>query len=206
MQISAPVLDALHSNSPIVALESTIITHGLPSNDDPTNPTNLKCALQLEQTVRDNGATPATIALIDGKVHIGLDQEQLVRLANSPNESQTNSIKTGERDVANVLAMGKGTIGGTTVSATLFLAHMAGISFFGTGGLGGCHRGSELCEYSAYLFKMRVGVDKKEDGSIGGEDVYRKLIFLFFIFSWLRNTSRFFSKRQPWTFQQIFQL
>lgn len=140
------ILDALHSKQPIVALESTIITHGLPSNDDSALPTNLKCALDLEKTVRENGGVPATIALLDGKAHVGLNQDQLKRLAASPHESTIKPIKVGERDISNILAMGKGVVGGTTVSATLFLAAQIGASAFATGGLGGVHRGAETCE------------------------------------------------------------
>lgn len=133
LRIHPSVRAALANKKPIVALESTIITHGLPSPD------NLKTALEIEQIVRDQGAIPATTAFLDGKAYIGLDQNQIERLA----ETGKKATKTSRRDVAGILAAGKGSIGATTVSGTMLLAHLAGIPIFGTGGIGGVHRGGE---------------------------------------------------------------
>lgn len=121
-----------------MALESTIITHGLPY------PYNLEVAQELEQTVIDHGAVPATIALLDGKPLVGLDSQQLERLARCAIDPARNeAVKASRRDIAHVLAKGKNTVGGTTVSGTMVLAHMAGIKIFATGGIGGVHRGGE---------------------------------------------------------------
>jgi len=117
----------VNSRSPIVALESTVLTHGLP------RPHNLKLARDMEQTVRDNGATPATIALLDGKLHIGLDEQELERLANAD-----NVYKVGPRDFATVIA--KKANGGTTVAGTMLACKHANIKVFATGGIGGVHR------------------------------------------------------------------
>lgn len=133
LRVHPNVASALASKKPVVALESTIITHGLPF------PANIQTALAIEQAVRDQGAIPATTAFIDGVAHVGLDKAQLQRLA----EVGLKASKTSRRDVASVLAAGRGSIGATTVSATMILAHMAGISVFGTGGIGGVHRGGE---------------------------------------------------------------
>lgn len=123
--------------TPLVALESTIITHGMPY------PTNLSTARRVEDQVRLQGAVPATIALLDGKIHVGCDEAQLKRLAESA-QVKGQAFKTGRRDLAGVLA--RRIIGGTTVSGTALVAHMAGINIFATGGVGGVHRGAEQCE------------------------------------------------------------
>jgi pseudouridine-5'-phosphate glycosidase len=120
---------ALKSKAPIVALESTVITHGLPY------PQNLQLARGMEAEVRRAGATPATIALLDGKVRVGLMDEELARLA----ESKSN-LKVGPRDIA--AAIIKKASGGTTVAATMFAATKMGIRVFATGGIGGVHRGN----------------------------------------------------------------
>lgn len=134
------------SKAPIVALESTIITHGLPY------PYNLEVAQELEQVVLDHGAVPATIALLDGKPLVGLEQLQLKRLAQCAlDPSKNQAIKASRRDIAHVLAMGSGTVGGTTVSGTMVLAHMAGIPIFATGGIGGVHRGAESSKLNSFL-------------------------------------------------------
>jgi pseudouridine-5'-phosphate glycosidase len=114
-----------------VALESTIITHGMPY------PQNLAVARQVEDTIREGDATPATIAVLDGKLHIGLNPEQLETLAQTKNVA-----KLSRADMAACLASG-GT-GATTVAATMISAHLAGIEVFATGGIGGVHRGAEL--------------------------------------------------------------
>ena len=126
---SPEVAAALASNSPIVALESTIISHGLP------RPSNLNVAREVEAIVREHGATPATIAILDGVVHIGLTDEQLVAIANRDDISKASS-----RDLAVLVASKKSAA--TTVAATAHLAAMAGIKVFATGGLGGVHRGA----------------------------------------------------------------
>jgi pseudouridine-5'-phosphate glycosidase len=120
---------ALKSGAPLVALESTIISHGLP------RPTNLEVARDVEHIVRENGATPATIALIDGEAHIGLTDEQLIAIAN-----RDDVIKASTRDLA--IAEAKKLSAATTVAATAHLAAQAGIKVFATGGLGGVHRGA----------------------------------------------------------------
>jgi pseudouridine-5'-phosphate glycosidase len=126
---SPEVAAALASNSPIVALESTIISHGLP------RPSNLNVAREVEAIVREHGATPATIAILDGVVHIGLTDEQLVAVANRDDISKASS-----RDLAVLVASKKSAA--TTVAATAHLAAQAGIKVFATGGLGGVHRGA----------------------------------------------------------------
>jgi pseudouridine-5'-phosphate glycosidase len=127
---SPEVAAALASNSPIVALESTIISHGLP------RPSNLNVAREVEAIVREHGATPATIAILDGVVHIGLTDEQLVAVANRDDISKASS-----RDLAVLVASKKSAA--TTVAATAHLAALAGIKVFATGGLGGVHRGAD---------------------------------------------------------------
>ncbi len=126
---SPEVTAALASNSPIVALESTIISHGLP------RPSNLNVAREVEAIVREHGATPATIAILDGIVHIGLTDEQLIAIANRDDISKASS-----RDLAVLVASKKSAA--TTVAATAHLAALAGIRVFATGGLGGVHRGA----------------------------------------------------------------
>eukprot|EP00301_Raphidiophrys_heterophryoidea_P025933 c8821_g1_i1.p1 GENE.c8821_g1_i1~~c8821_g1_i1.p1 ORF type:complete len:504 (+),score=145.97 c8821_g1_i1:25-1536(+) len=128
--IEEEVQRALKAGAPVVALESTIISHGMPY------PQNVSTALEVEGIVRQNGAIPATIAILDGKIRIGLDRaslELLGRLGHSV-------TKASRRDIAGILAR-KGN-GATTVAATMVLAHMAGISVFVTGGIGGVHRGA----------------------------------------------------------------
>ncbi|MFZ9043533.1 MAG: pseudouridine-5'-phosphate glycosidase [Candidatus Nanopelagicaceae bacterium] len=127
IKYSAAVARALKDKSPVVALESTIITHGLP------RPKNLEVALEVEQIVTDAGATPATIAIIDGQIHIGLEPDQLTQIANDE-----NILKASIRDLAIISTQKKSAA--TTVAATSHIANMAGISLFATGGLGGVHR------------------------------------------------------------------
>lgn len=125
--LSAEVRAALSAGLPVVALESTIIAHGLP------RPRNLSVALELEGLVRSAGAVPATVAVLDGRARVGLGTDQLERVAGDPPVR-----KLGHRDLAPALASGAS--GATTVSATAFLAARAGIGVFATGGLGGVHR------------------------------------------------------------------
>ncbi|WP_326649207.1 pseudouridine-5'-phosphate glycosidase [Streptomyces sp. NBC_01750] len=125
--LSEEVREALAARRPVVALESTIIAHGLP------RPRNLAVAEELEELVRLGGAVPATVAVLDGRAHIGLNKVQLERIARDDDVR-----KFGHRDLAPALAAGAS--GATTVSATAFLAARAGIRVFATGGLGGVHR------------------------------------------------------------------
>jgi pseudouridine-5'-phosphate glycosidase len=127
IRLSDEVRHAVERGRPVVALESTIISHGLP------RPRNLTVALELEAVVRAAGAVPATIAVLDGVARVGLDKGQLEQVANDE-----GMRKLGFRDLAPAVALGAS--GATTVSATAFLAHAAGIAVFATGGLGGVHR------------------------------------------------------------------
>ena len=129
IKYSAEVSAALDAAMPIVALESTIISHGLP------RPSNLAVAIECEEIIRSHGATPATIALLDGVVHIGLEPDQLEAIANRDDIS-----KASIRDLAIIVATGKSAA--TTVAATAHIAAIAGIKLFATGGLGGVHRGA----------------------------------------------------------------
>ncbi len=147
LRIAAPVADALAEGRPVVALESTIISHGLP------RPDNLRIAREIEQAVRDNGAEPATIALVDGQACIGLDDDALARVATSD-----EVYKVSVRDLATVI--GRGGMGATTVASTAYLAARAGIGVFATGGLGGVHREArESWDESADLTTLsRTGI------------------------------------------------
>ena len=141
------VRDALAGGRAVVALESTIISHGLP------RPDNARLAREFEQAVRDGGAVPATVAVIDGQARIGLDDSALDRLANDQ-----SATKVSVRELAAVAA--RGGVGSTTVASTAHLAALAGISVFATGGLGGVHRGAqETFDESADLTTLsRTGV------------------------------------------------
>ena len=142
VRIHPEVADALRSGGPVVALESTIISHGLP------RPTNVDIARQIEAAVRGAGAVPATIAIVGGTVRVGLDAEALAVVAGSD-----EVVKASVRDVAVVGA--RGGHGATTVASTSELAHLVGIDVFATGGLGGVHRGaSETFDESADLITL----------------------------------------------------
>ncbi len=130
MHFSDEVRAALDKGAPVVALESTIITHGMPF------PQNLEMARKVEAVIRENGATPATIAVLKGEIHVGLGDAQLEQLAQT-----TDAVKTSSRDLA--ADMVQGLTAGTTVSATMRIAALAGIEIFATGGVGGVHRGAE---------------------------------------------------------------
>ncbi|MBD3802186.1 MAG: pseudouridine-5'-phosphate glycosidase [Thioclava sp.] len=130
LTFSDEVAKAQADGRPIVALESTIITHGMPY------PQNLETAQRVEAEVRASGAVPATIAVMDGLIHIGLEQDALERLART-----SDAMKVSRADLAVCLA--KGATGATTVAATMICAHLAGIEVFATGGIGGVHRGAE---------------------------------------------------------------
>ncbi|KQZ50450.1 pseudouridine-5-phosphate glycosidase [Rhizobium sp. Root149] len=129
-KLSREVAQALAAGGPVVALESTIITHGMPY------PANLETALAVEDVVRQNGAVPATIAVIDGELRAGLERAELEALAQAK-----GVVKASGRDLA--VAMVRKQSAGTTVSATMLLADLAGIDIFATGGVGGVHRGAE---------------------------------------------------------------
>ena len=129
IKYSAEVSAAIAAGTPIVALESTIISHGLP------RPSNLAVAQECERIIRQRGAIPATIALLDGVVHIGLEANELDAIANRDDISKASS-----RDLAIIIAQGKSAA--TTVAATAHIAALAGIKVFATGGLGGVHRGA----------------------------------------------------------------
>lgn len=129
IQLSVEVSRALTMGAPIVALESTVITHGLPQ------PQNLELARNMEQQVRDAKATPATVAVLDGKIRLGISDEELVRLS----ESQS-TLKVSHRDFATTIV--KKVNGGTTVAGTMLAANMSGIKVFATGGIGGVHKES----------------------------------------------------------------
>jgi len=131
LSISPEVQEALAAGKPIVALESTIISHGMPY------PQNVETALRVEQTIRDNGAVPATIAIIGGKLKAGCTREEIEYLGNQGR----NVAKASRRDLPVLVA--KGADGATTVTTTMIIAAMAGIRIFATGGIGGVHRGAE---------------------------------------------------------------
>lgn len=139
---SPEVAAALHEGSPVVALESTIITHGMPY------PKNLETAQKVEQAVRDSGAVPATIALSQGRIRVGLTTERLEHLALS-----RDAHKISRADLA--VCLSQGWTGATTVAATMICAHLAGIDVFATGGIGGVHRCAETSfDVSADLIEL----------------------------------------------------
>lgn len=131
LEVSLEVQEALAANRPVVALESTIISHGMPY------PQNVETALQVEQVVRDHGAVPATVAIIKGKLKVGISKEEIDYLG----RKGLKVIKASRRDIPVLVA--KGEDGATTVAATMILAHLAGVKIFATGGVGGVHRGAE---------------------------------------------------------------
>jgi pseudouridine-5'-phosphate glycosidase len=142
LQILPEVAEALAQNKPVVALESTVITHGLPYPD------NVETAVQMQTAVRTGGAVPATIAIIQGKVHVGLTDDELAYLGQL---AGTAVRKCSRRDIP--LAIGNQEDGATTVAGTMILAHRAGIRLFATGGIGGVHRGHPF-DISADLLEL----------------------------------------------------
>ncbi len=143
LDIQPEVAEALANNQPVVALESTIISHGMPY------PRNVETALLVEKTIRDQGAVPATIAIIGGRLKVGLDEEQITHLG----KAGTAVTKVSRRDIPFMVAGKKD--GATTVAATMILAEMAGIKVFATGGIGGVHRGAqETFDISADLQEL----------------------------------------------------
>ena len=149
IELSAEVKNGKEQGLPIVALESTIISHGMPY------PQNVQTAREVEQILRDNGCVPATIALIDGKIKIGLSDEELEMFGKA-----NNVAKASRRDIGYLLATKQ--TGATTVAATMIAAELAGIELFVTGGIGGVHRGAETTmDISADLEELattKVGV------------------------------------------------
>ena len=142
LDISTEVQQALKTGLPIVALESTIISHGMPF------PQNLKTALKVEKIIREESAVPATIAILNGRIKIGLSQHELEQFA-----KQTSQIKVSRRDLPLVISQKQS--GGTTVAATMICAKLAGIAVFVTGGIGGVHRESEnTMDISADLMEL----------------------------------------------------
>ena len=131
LDISPEVQQALADGKPVVALESTIISHGMPY------PKNVETAMLVEKTIRENGAVPATIAIIGGRLKAGLSPEEIEYLG----KSGRKVAKVSRRDLAAIVACGAD--GATTVTTTMIIAHMAGIKVFATGGIGGVHRGAE---------------------------------------------------------------
>ena len=145
LDISPEVAEALDNGKPVVALESTIISHGMPY------PGNVKTALLVEQTIRENGAVPATIAIIGGRLKAGLSEAEIEYLG----KSGRNVAKASRRDLAALVA--RKADGATTVTTTMMIAHMAGIGIFATGGIGGVHRGAEVT--------MDISADLEELGN-----------------------------------------
>ncbi len=131
LEISREVKEALDNGKAVVALESTIISHGMPY------PQNVETALKVEEIIRKGGAIPATIAIMDGKLKVGLSSEEIDRLGKTGLEV----VKASRRDIPFILA--KGLMGATTVASTMIVANLAGIRVFATGGIGGVHRGAE---------------------------------------------------------------
>lgn len=144
LKVHPEVAAALREGRPVVGLESTIITHGMP------HPENLDTAIAVEKEVRQGGAVPATVAVIDGVPRVGLELGELALLASSTRDAV---VKVSRRDLA--VAVARGLTGGTTVSATMAIAAMAGIRVFATGGIGGVHRGAtETFDISADLAEL----------------------------------------------------
>lgn len=148
LDIKAEVKEALDNNRPVVALESTIISHGF------NYPENLECARECERIIREQGATPATIAIIDGRIKVGLNDEQIQYLA-----TNREITKCSRRDIPSIIAQKKD--GATTVATTMIIAHMAGISIFATGGIGGVHRGAQK------TFDISADLDELAKTSVG---------------------------------------
>lgn len=167
LDIKEEVKHALEQNLPVVALESTIISHGMPY------PQNVEMAKRCEEIIRENGAVPATIAIINGRIKVGLTDEDLNLLATSKNVA-----KVSRRDLAKVISTKQ--IGATTVASTMICANMAGIKFFVTGGIGGVHRGyEETLDVSADLDELgRTNVNVICAGAKSILDLPRTLEYL----------------------------
>jgi len=142
LEINPEVKEAIESGKPVVALESTIISHGMPY------PRNVETALNVEKIIRDNNAIPATIAILNGKLKVGLTKEEIEYLGKAK-----NVIKTSRRDISFIIS--KKSDGATTVASTMIIAALAGIKVFATGGIGGVHRGAtETFDISADLEEL----------------------------------------------------
>ncbi|KAE8390018.1 Indigoidine synthase A like protein-domain-containing protein [Aspergillus alliaceus] len=175
LQVSEEVRDAVATGKPVVALESTIYTHGFPY------PESVALASLLETVVRANGGIPATIGILNGVAKVGLSAEELIELASTA-ESK-NALKVSRRDLGYICGLGlagKRVHGGTTVSGTMILAHLAGVRVFGTGGLGGVHRGGEnSMDISADLTELgRTPVAVVSSGCKSFLDIPRTLEYL----------------------------
>jgi pseudouridine-5'-phosphate glycosidase/pseudouridine kinase len=199
-RVSDEVREALNSKKPVVALETTIYTHGRYSHihiyiyiyvyvykhRQLTHagfpyPENVALASLLESVVRTNGGIPATIGILDGVARVGMDPEELIRLASSAGKA--NTMKLSRRDLGYVCGMrltDKSFNGGTTISGTMLLAHLAGIKIFGTGGLGGVHRGAESSmDISADLTELgRTPVTVISSGCKSFLDIPRTIEYL----------------------------
>jgi len=169
IDISPEVQDALQAGSPVVALESTIITHGMPY------PTNFQTALSVEAKVRSAGSIPATIGVINGRILVGMEKTQLETLSD---RNDFGLIKISRRDLA--IAAGLRKSGGTTIAATSLIASIAGIRVFATGGLGGVHRGGEISwDVSADLTELgRTPISVVSAGIKSILDIGRTLEYL----------------------------
>jgi pseudouridine-5'-phosphate glycosidase/pseudouridine kinase len=174
-RVSEEVEEAVQSRRPVVALETTIYTHGFPYPD------NVALAALLESVVRKNGGVPATIGVLNGVARVGLSPEELIELASS--DGKTELMKVSRRDLPYITGLGltgRKINGGTTIAGTMVLAHMAGIEVFGTGGLGGVHRGGEhTMDVSADLTELgRTGVTVISSGCKSFLDIPRTLEYL----------------------------
>ena len=153
LSVAPEIAEALAAGKPVVALESTILSHGMPY------PENVEFAHKVEKIVREEGAIPATTAIIGGKLKVGLNDEELLTMCKAENVG-----KVSRRDVAVYLATGQ--TGATTVATTMIIASLAGIRFFATGGIGGVHRGAETTmDISADLEELAeaIGLDLPEE-------------------------------------------
>ncbi|CEL04410.1 Putative IdgA domain protein [Aspergillus calidoustus] len=174
-QVSEEVRDAVATGKPVVALESTIYTHGFPYPD------NVALASLLETVVRANGGVPATIGILNGVARVGLRADELIELASTAEKK--SALKVSRRDLGYICGLGmagKPLHGGTTISGTMVLAHLAGIKVFGTGGLGGVHRGGELSmDISADLTELgRTPVTVVSSGCKSFLDIPRTIEYL----------------------------
>jgi pseudouridine-5'-phosphate glycosidase len=181
-KIQPDVLNALKSHQRVVALESTIISHGMPF------PQNLETALAVEAIVKKEGCIPATIAIMDGNIKVGLNSDELELFA----KQGTLATKTSSRDLPWIVSQKK--MGATTVSATLFIAHKVGIKVFVTGGIGGVHRGvEETMDISADLTEMgKTPVAVVSAGAKSILDIEKTLEFLVIIISFFHFFLFFF--------------
>jgi pseudouridine-5'-phosphate glycosidase len=166
IKYSDDIKKAITDKTPIVALESTIITHGM------EYPTNFETAWQVEETIRENGATPATIVILDGCIHVGLNKDKLEEIS----KNKSGFIKCSTRDLP--IAIMKKQNGSTTVAATMYIAHLVGIKVFVTGGIGGVHFGNDM-DISGDLFELsRTPVAVVCAGAKSILDIPRTLEFL----------------------------